>query len=154
MRDLISKFLRYVLTGGIAAIIDVGGFALLLRTGLAIPVAGATSFCAAAGVNYLLTSRFVFRRASHSRGFAVFLGMATLGLLVNVGVTWVAAEHLPIAPVIAKILGVGVAFLLNFFLNTFVVFSARVHGAPLQVRHPIQASPAAQGEHARSNEAR
>ena len=154
MRDLIGKFLRYLVTGGIAAIVDICGFALLLRTGVPIPVAGTASFCAAAVANYLLTSRFVFRRASHSRGFAVFIGFACVGLLVNVGVTWAVATQLPIAPVIAKIMGIGVAFGLNFLMNTFVVFSARVHGAPLQVRHPIQASPAPQGEHARSNEAR
>ncbi len=136
MRDLIGKFLRYVLTGGIAAVVDVCGFALLMRTGLPIPVAGTTSFCAAAIVNYLLTSRFVFRRASHSRGFAVFIGMAAIGLLVNVGVTWGAATRLPIEPLIAKIMGVGVAFLLNFLMNTFVVFSPRVHGAPLGESHP------------------
>lgn len=134
MPELTGKFLRYLMTGGTAAVVDVGGFALLLRTGLPVPAAGAASFCAAAVVNYLLTSRFVFRRAAHPRGFAVFLGAAGLGLLINVGVTWAAAAQLPIPAVLAKLVGVGVAFAANFLLNAFVVFSARVHGAPTGVQ--------------------
>ena len=131
MRELTGKFLRYLLTGGAAAVVDVGGFDLLLKGGLAIPAAAVASFCAAAVVNYLLTSRFVFRRTAHARGFVVFLAIAALGLLVNVGVTWAAAAQLPIAPVLAKVMGIGVAFALNFLLNAFVVFDGRVHARPL-----------------------
>ncbi len=76
----------------------------------------------------------MFRRASHARGFAIFLAMASLGLLVNVGVTWSAAKALPIAPILAKVMGIAAAFLLNFFLNLFVVFAPRVHSDPLPAK--------------------
>ncbi len=134
MAGVLARLLRYVVTGGIAAVVDAGGFAILLQAGLPIPVAGTISFCLAAVVNYLLTSRFVFRRASHARGFAIFLAMASLGLLVNVGVTWSAAKALPIAPILAKVMGIAAAFLLNFFLNLFVVFAPRVHSDPLPAK--------------------
>lgn len=133
-RAFVARFLRYLLTGGPAAVVDLGGFALLLETGLPLALAGAVSFCAAAAVNYALTSRFVFRRRAHARGFAVFIAAAGLGLSINVGVTWAAATHLPITPVLAKALGIGVAFVANFLLNNFLVFSARVHGGAQATR--------------------
>jgi len=60
MHELISKFLRYMVTGGIAAVVDAGGFALLINVKVSIATAGVVSFLAAAFANYRLTSHFVF----------------------------------------------------------------------------------------------
>jgi len=43
-------------------------------------------------------------------------------LMVNVSVTLVGSLYLGIAPVLAKIIGVGTAFLVNFWLNLRIVF--------------------------------
>ena len=84
MHKIVSKFLRYMVTGGIAAVVDVGGFALLINAQLNVLIAGIASFCAAALVNYLLTSQFVFGRTATAHGFALFLFAALIGLSVNV----------------------------------------------------------------------
>ncbi|HEY4215058.1 MAG TPA: GtrA family protein [Steroidobacteraceae bacterium] len=124
MRGLQLKLLRYFFTAGAAAVVDVGGFALLCLTPIPIAVAAVTSFCLATVVNYLLTSRFVFHRVPTVRGFGLFFVAAVGGLLVNVSVTLAGTSYLGMAPVLAKLAGVGTAFLCNFWLNLRVVFRA------------------------------
>jgi putative flippase GtrA len=123
-----GKLFRYFFTAGAAAVVDVGGFALLCLTPLPIAVSAVTSFCLAAVVNYLLSSRHVFDRAASIRGFGLFFVAALGGLLVNVAVTLAGSLYLGLAPVVAKMLGVGTAFLVNFWLNLRVVFRAPSSG--------------------------
>jgi putative flippase GtrA len=130
MREVLSKLVRYGVTGGIAAIVDAGGFALLLKTGLAIAVAGTLSFCAAAAVNYALSSRFVFARSATAQGFALFFVAALIGLAVNLGVTLAGVYLAGLPPIVAKIAGIGTAFLVNFALNLLVVFRPSGAGRP------------------------
>jgi putative flippase GtrA len=117
-----SKLVRYFFTAGTAAIVDVGGFALLCFLRIPIGVASVASFCVATVVNYVLTSRSVFKQAPTVRGFGLFFVAAVGGLTVNVSVTMIGSLYLGIAPVLAKIIGVGTAFLLNFWLNLRIVF--------------------------------
>jgi putative flippase GtrA len=117
-----GKLLRYFFTAGAAAVVDVGGFAALRLTPVPIAVSAVVSFCVATVVNYLLTSRYVFHRAPTLRGYGLFFAGALGGLLVNVTLTTAGSLYLGIAPVLAKALGVGAAFLVNFWLNLRVVF--------------------------------
>ncbi len=116
------KLFRYFLTAGTASIVDVGGFALLCLTPLPLAVSAAASFCVAAVVNYLLSSQLAFHTRPSLRGFGVFLLAALGGLLVNVAVTLVGTTYFGLMPVVAKIIGVGTAFLVNFWINLRVVF--------------------------------
>lgn len=124
MTDLFTKLFRYFLTAGVASIVDVGGFALLCLIPIPIGVAAVASFCVAAVVNYLLSSRFAFHRAPSMRGFGLFIVAALGGLVVNVTVTLAASKYLGLHPVLAKIAGVGIAFLVNFWINARFVFRA------------------------------
>lgn len=125
MRGFVSKLLRYGVTGGIAAFVDAGGFVLLLHAGLGLVTAGCLSFCLAALVNYSLSSRFVFYREASLRGFALFMVAALVGLAVNNGVTLVGVFSLGLPPIAAKLLGIGIAFLVNFLINLRIVFRKR-----------------------------
>jgi putative flippase GtrA len=125
MRDLLAKLLRYGMTGGIAAVVDAGGFALLVRAGLAIAASGTVSFCVAALVNYWLTSRFVFAQGKSAAGFLFFFAVAVIGLAINMGVTLAGIYWLGLPPIVAKITGIGTAFLVNFALNAGIVFRRR-----------------------------
>jgi putative flippase GtrA len=58
-------------TGGIAAVVDAGGFVLLVNAKLSIVVASCLSFCIAALVSYDLTSQFVLNREATPHGFAI-----------------------------------------------------------------------------------
>lgn len=122
MRDLLSKLLPYAMTGGVAAIVDAGGFALLVNAGLGVAAAGVLSFCTAAVVNYLLTSKLVFGRERSVRGFALFLSAALIGLSINVGLTLIGFYVFGLPPLVAKIVGIGTAFFVNFLINLRIVF--------------------------------
>lgn len=122
MREILSKLLPYAMTGGTAAIVDAGGFLLLVKAGADVAAAGVLSFCAAAVVNYLLTSRFVFGSAASMRGFLLFLSAALIGLSVNVGLTLLGFYILGLPPLAAKLIGIGTAFFVNFLINLRVVF--------------------------------
>jgi putative flippase GtrA len=121
----LKTLFRYVLTGGTAAIVDVSVFAALHRVGVPIAGAASASFCLAAIVNYTLTSIFVFKTPLSPRGFALFFGVALLGMSINVGVTVAGSAVTPLGPILSKVTGIGVAFLFNFWLNSTFVFKAR-----------------------------
>jgi putative flippase GtrA len=142
------KLFSYALTGGTAAIVDAGSFVALLHAGLPAISAGTVSFCIAAVINYRLTARHVFSRDASLRGFLLFLLGALGGMLVNVGVTTFAITG-GVAPLIAKILGIGVAFFVNFAINSRIVFAP---SAPLPTRiRSLEPAPAAEMEsHGRS----
>jgi putative flippase GtrA len=60
MRGFARRLLQYAATGGIAAIVDTGGFVLLVNAEANIVVASCLSFCTAALVNNNSTNQFVF----------------------------------------------------------------------------------------------
>lgn len=122
MTRLLGKLGRYFVTAGLAAVVDIGGFVLLVGAGLMLVPAAVSSFVIAAVVNYLASSRFVFGAPASVRGFARFFAGALAGLAINVGVTFLAATQLGLAPALAKTVGVGVAFLANFAINALLVF--------------------------------
>lgn len=124
-RPMLRKLAQYFVTAGVAAIVDIGGFALLLGVGAALVPAAMASFLAANVVNYVLTSSYVFKTAPSLRRYPVFLAAAAAGFVVNVAVTALSAHLLHLAPVLAKTTGVGIAFFANFALNAVFVFPTR-----------------------------
>lgn len=121
----------YALAGGLAAVVDLGGFHLLAPRFGGVLWPAALSFAAAAVVNYLLSSLWVYRRDWRSTGRALrFMAVACMGLAINSGTTWVMAMALPAT--LAKACGIGVAFSANFVMNTWLVFN---------LSEPRQSSP-------------
>jgi len=109
--------------GGLAAVVDIGLFHFLApRFPHPLPPA-VLSFLVAACVNYTLSALWVYRRDWRSLQRAGrFLLFACVGLCINADVTWALASSLPIALTLAKVGGIGVAFVANFLMNTFLVF--------------------------------
>jgi putative flippase GtrA len=125
VRDFVRRLLQYGVTGGIAAVVDAGGFVLLVNAKLSIVVASCLSFCIAALVNYNLTSRFVFDREATMRGFTLFMAAALIGLTVNIGVTLMGVYAVGLPPLVAKLMGIGIAFMVNFLINLRFIFHTR-----------------------------
>jgi putative flippase GtrA len=117
-----TQLVGYFFTGGTAAIVDVAGFILLIDQGLSVVPAAICSFAVAAVVNYLLSSRFVFKSEASTRQFLLFAVAALVGLAVNVGVTYLKVTMFDLAPALAKVVGIGTAFLVNFTINRTLVF--------------------------------
>lgn len=123
MRSLGRKALAYGLTGGLAAVVDLGVFwALAAR--LPALEAAALSFLVAAAVNYRLSSQWVFQRDwRHPAQALRFLLFALAGLGVNAGVTaWLVV---PLGPLAAKACGITTAFGVNFMMNARWVFASQ-----------------------------
>ena len=120
---------RYVLTAGGAAVADLGAFAVLTAAGVSVLTAATLSFLFANLVNYRLSAGYAFGSTPTLRLYPRFLAASGIGLAINVAVTWAAAQGfgpVPGAPaLLAKIAGMGVAFAVNFGLNTAVVFPRR-----------------------------
>lgn len=119
---MLVKFVRYVMTGGTAAVVDIAGFVVLQAFAIPVLACAIGSWIVAAVVNYLLTSRFVFSarpRASHG---VIFVAVAAVGLAINAGVTTICAEYFAFAPVVAKVIGIGTAFFFNFLANVRIVY--------------------------------
>jgi putative flippase GtrA len=125
IRETGLKLLRYGLTAGTAAIVDAGGFAILIGLGFGPAPSAVSSFGVAVLVNYWLSSRYVFGDVRSVQGFALFCAVALIGLSVNVGVTLIAIYQFAVMPILGKILGIGIAFLVNFALNLRIVFRKR-----------------------------
>lgn len=122
------KIVRYAGTAGLAAIVDAGGLHVLLQAGLPLLGAATASFLGAAILNYALTAWFVFGTRPSPRGFAPFLAGALVGLVVNVAITLAGVAFFGTPPVVAKMVGIGVAFLVNFAINAVFVFPQQARG--------------------------
>ena len=122
---LVRQALGYLLVGGLAAVVDIGLFHLLVSRVEGVLLPAVASFTAAAVVNYSLSSVWVYRRqwCSLRRATQFFL-FALVGLCLNAGATWWLVHMFAVAPTLAKIGGVGIAFGANFLMNTFIVFRA------------------------------
>lgn len=120
-RSLDRPLLRYVLSGGLAACVDLGMFLLLIAQGLVLPLATVASFLVAMLVNFLVSARFVFGTVPSWRRLAAFALFASLGLLFNSGLT-IAAAALGVTAWLAKCCGIGGAFVFNYTVNAWIVF--------------------------------
>ncbi len=125
LKRTLSQLIRYSMTGGTAAIVDLSVFSAICPVFLPVAPAATLSFVMSAAVNYTLSSIFVFKAGFGTRRFLMFFMVAAAGLVFNVTVTVLVVNLASAPPPIAKAVGIGTAFLLNFWLNTAVVFRQR-----------------------------
>ncbi len=124
--DLVRKFTRYFVVGGVCALIDWTVFAAILYGAEAhYLVAGTLSFVVATGINYFLSVRYVFERGKRSRRSAITLVYvaSTIGIMVNLAVLGGLIEIFSLHAMLAKIAGTGVAFGWNFGSRYYWIFN-------------------------------
>lgn len=126
--SLATQLWRFIVTGGLSAIVDFGLYVLFLTLGLQVNVAKSLSFVAGTTSAYLLNRRWTFQApASMSRFLAVCL-LYGLTYTVQIGINYLfylrLAEHrwqVPVAFVIAQ----GTATVINFVVQRAVIFRIR-----------------------------
>ncbi len=123
-----QRFIGYGLTGGLAAVIDLGLFLVFESRGLAVALAASASFLIAAVFNFISSSLLVFATPVTGRRFLRFVSVASVGLMINVGVTWLVYDLLT-QPAAAKAIGIGIAFVFNYFAHGLLVFGRAQAGA-------------------------
>ncbi|CAM3342573.1 GtrA family protein [Paracoccus nototheniae] len=122
VRGWLAKLMRYGFTGGLAAFVDLAGFAILLGAGVVLPAAAFLSFMFATVVNYGFSARFAFASPISISGYFRFLIFAAIGLVTNVAIT-ILFDAAGLPSVRAKLAGIAVAFGVNFVLNLTYVFA-------------------------------
>lgn len=131
--SLKTQVLRFVISGGLSAIVDLGLLALLqLSFGLAVPVARTFSFIAGTTTAYLINSRWTFRSGQSAKSFLAVVALYTLTFFINVGLqtfcdplfqSWGWAP--PVAMVAAFIIAQGTGTTINFIVQRTLIFRSR-----------------------------
>jgi len=126
---LLPQLSRYTIVSALALVLDFTVYLLLATGGMTVALAGAIGYACGLALHYMLSVRYVFDAAAAQKGksrliteFALsgFAGMAITALVIAVTVDLGGVPLLP-----AKILAVGVSFLVVFALRRSVVFAGR-----------------------------
>ena len=135
MRNLIGQMFRFGLVGFVNAGVDATVFfttvAILTRTVVAeihpdwiLILSNACAWIVAVTGSYVLNSRFTFARHADGkmsiRDYLLFAASQIGGFIAHTAVLVAAAKFLPLP--LAKLLGIGVGFVVNFTLARTIVF--------------------------------
>jgi len=120
---------RFVIAGGLSAIVDFGLLVLLMQLGLGHTPAKAASFVAGTTTAYLINRRWTFRVAHSHRRFLAVVLLYALTFALQVGLfsllfTLLTAQGLERLPtqVIGFVVAQGVATTVNFIVQRSVIF--------------------------------
>lgn len=122
----IQSFIKYIIVGGSAALINWAVFYVCLKLSLHYLAACVVSFVLATLWNFLLARRFIFHTRAHSLlKESVLVYIASLcGLLIDMAVVWGCVEWLDMQPMLGKIIATGVAFVFNFLARYLLIYKS------------------------------
>nr|WP_281032831.1 GtrA family protein [Nocardia brevicatena] len=128
--DLKTQIIRFVLTGGLSAVVDFGLYVLLLNAvGLPVNPAKAVGFVAGTTTAYLINRRWTFQAPPSRVRFVAVVVLYAVTFAVQVGINWLVYGALdeqlwwrvPLAFVVAQ----GTATVINFVVQRAVIFKIR-----------------------------
>jgi putative flippase GtrA len=126
--DLKTQAFRFLVTGGLSAIVDFGLYVLFLRLGLNVNVAKTLSFIAGTTTAYLINRRWTFQAAPSKSRFIAVVALYAVTFTVQVGINYVFYTlwddkpwRVPVAFVIAQ----GTATVINFVVQRAVIFKLK-----------------------------
>ena len=127
-----DQLVRFVITGGLSAVVDFGLLVILMALGLGHTLAKAASFVAGTTTAYLINRRWTFRAAPSNRRFLAVVVLYALTFALQVGLFSVlftvltnqGLARLPVQ-VIAFVIAQGVATTVNFIVQRSVIFRLR-----------------------------
>ena len=132
---VLLKAMSFALIGVINSLIDFAVFLFTLRyvteplpgERLDLIAANVLAWVVAMSGSYIMNSYDTFAAESGRKlrwkSFFAFAASGILGVVANTATLLIAAEFMPVIP--AKILAIGVGFLVNFSMSHFVVFRPR-----------------------------
>jgi len=123
--SLKTQVVRFVVTGGLSAIVDFGLYVALLSTGLHVNIAKTLSFIAGTTTAYLINRRWTFQAPPSRARFIAVCVLYAITYAVQVGINYVfymqfanQPWRVPVAFVIAQ----GTATVINFVVQRAVIF--------------------------------
>jgi putative flippase GtrA len=124
--SLVSQFLRYLIVGGLAFVVDFISLYLLTEFGgLHYLISAAVAFLLGLIANYSLSRAWVFDRRTLENPAAEFLVFAVIGLVglgMNEGMIWFVREKVHFHYMVAKAISAGIVLIWNFSARKYVLF--------------------------------
>lgn len=125
-----TQLVRFVLTGGLSAVVDLGLLVVLMNlAGLEHTPAKALSFVAGTTTAYLINRRWTFRSDGSKRRFAAVMLLYALTFVLQVGLfavlyPWIlaASASQTVAQVVGFVIAQGVATTVNFVVQRHLIF--------------------------------
>ena len=131
--SLQTQAFRFILTGGLSAIVDLGLLALLqLVFGLPVPVARTISFTAGTTTAYMINRRWTFQAESSTSRFLAVVALYAITYLINIGLQtfcsalfdkWGWQEA--VAMVVAFVIAQGTGTVINFIVQRTIIFRVK-----------------------------
>ena len=126
---LARQLTRFVISGGISAVVDFGLLNLLMAVGLGPSAAKALSFVAGTTTAYLINRRWTFAAEPSRRRFVAVMALYGVTFAVQVGLfavlyPWVLATwgSQTLAQVVGFVIAQGVATAVNFVVQRTLIF--------------------------------
>ena len=124
-----DQLVRFVITGGLSAVVDFGLLVILMALGLSHTPAKSISFVAGTTTAYLINRRWTFRAEPSKRRFLAVVVLYALTFALQVGLVSVLFEFLAArglsrltVQIIAFVIAQGVATTVNFVIQRSVIF--------------------------------
>lgn len=124
-----TQLVRFVLTGGLSAVVDYGLLLGLMALGLDHNAAKALSFVAGTTTAYLINRRWTFQATPSKRRFAAVVALYAVTFVVQVGLfaalyPWLLGltGSVLAAQTIGFVVAQGVATTVNFVVQRTLIF--------------------------------
>ena len=125
MNEKIKLFFGYILFGGIAALVDLGGLYIFTEFfGLYYLVSATLSYIGGMITNYSLNKVFNFKNKSKkiAKQFGLFVFVALIGLGLNQLILWLLVEFAGLWYMLAKLISISLVMFWNFFGHKKITF--------------------------------
>lgn len=130
--SLKTQLIRFIISGGISAVVDLGLLYILKDFGgLTYAAAKSFSFIAGTTTAYMINRRWTFAAAPSKRRFIAILVLYALTFIVQVGLStftysWFISLDIRenLATVASFVIGQGVATIVNFIIQRGIIFKA------------------------------
>lgn len=132
---LATQLFRFVVTGGLSAVVDLGLMLLLMRLGLDYAAAKALSFVAGTTTAYLINMRWTFQSTGSKRTFAAVVVLYGLTFVLQWGtfvllyprlIAWgLGGDLVPGmsgAQLVGFVVAQGLATVVNFVVQRSLIF--------------------------------
>jgi putative flippase GtrA len=123
--SLTTQAWRFIVTGGLSAIVDFGLYVLFLHLGLHVNVAKTLSFIAGTTTAYLINRRWTFQAPPSKARFIAVCALYAVTYTVQIGINYLfytVLDDKPWRVPVAFVIAQGTATVINFVVQRAVIF--------------------------------